>query len=671
MVAEPVVLQRQAPMIQKVLKTVEFPQVQYVDEIVDEPVVMQGQVPTTQTVQKTGEASQVQFPDRVADVPVVSRRHVPGLLIQEEIVEVIRVVDSEDLPLDISGETLLQNKILRVIKKNHVTKYLEMLAETAELKDDNKNFYEQRGKCPNFGNDEDSTVGVKTAEVLRFNTSKFGDEQSSFEEYVDRMKEGQNDISCITGESIAVESSSPFLENLRKNGYDPLHVTDPMNEYAVHQPKEFDGKMLKSTTTEGLDLGDEDEKKTLEEPKAEFKPLTELMKEVPGDKVEEAIVDDRTVDSLRVLTTSGLSANMKRTMKAQVSLDSGSQQHNSNQPSGSQQQLQATQQERKERRKEKGEKVEGEEWETVVVKGRKGQRGRGQEGRKEEEKEAEEGGGERVKKDMTDWTVVTRNRRQRKMVQIFVRVNGSNATPMDVNLANDKVEDVMRRIQNDEDASVTMQGKVLRTSEKLKSCGVTDGCTIQVTSRMRRGGRHKVKKSKESAKTERMEHRVDRKDDEVEGVARDSAQLMGKGSKQRWADEVKSDKGPAIRECDKDAVIQMTEQNEVCRKIVESLSAGNDFEVEWMMQECMREACETLGWTQEQAKMIKCGIGWVVEARRKGRGEEKEQEQRRREETLEETQVESTDEPEVTSRVAEMKTGRGSASLVQGGGGRT
>ena len=83
------------------------------------------------------------------------------------------------------------------------------------------------------------------------------------------------------------------------------------------------------------------------------------------------------------------------------------------------------------------------------------------------------------------------------MVQIFVRVNGSKATPMEVNLTNDKVEDVMRRIQNDEDAYVTMQGKVLRTADrKLKSCGVTDGCTIQVTSRMRRGGRHKVKKRK-------------------------------------------------------------------------------------------------------------------------------------------------------------------------------
>ena len=259
------------------------------------------------------------------------------------------------------------------------------------------------------------------------------------------------------------------------------------------------------------------------------------------------------------------------------------------------------------------------------------------------------------------------------MVQIFVRVNGSKATPMEVNLTNDKVEDVMRRIQNDEDAYVTMQGKMLRTSEKLKSCGVTDGCTIHVTSRMRGGGRHKVKKRKESAKTERMEHRVDQKDNGGESVAMDSVQPTGERSEQRWAEDVRRDTIPVMWECHKDTVIQMIEQNEVYRKLVESLSAGNDFEVEWMVQEYMRDSCETLGWTKEQAEMMECGIRWAVEARRKGRGEEKEQrwqeeqEQRRREEPSEETRAESTDEPEVTSRVVEVKTGRGSASLVQGG----
>ena len=148
------------------------------------------------------------------------------------------VVDSEDLPLDISGETLLQNKILRVIKKNHVTKCLEILAEIAELKDDFKKFYGQCGKC---WKDEDSTVGVKTADVLRLNAFKSGDEQNSFEEYVDRMKERQNDMYYLTGESIAVVSSL-FEENLRKKGHEVPYMADLVDESAVHQFKEFDGK---------------------------------------------------------------------------------------------------------------------------------------------------------------------------------------------------------------------------------------------------------------------------------------------------------------------------------------------------------------------------------------------------------------------------------------------
>ena len=114
-------------------------------------------------------------------------------------------------------------------------------------------------------------------------------------------------------------------------------------------------------------------------------------------------------------------------------------------------------------------------------------------------------------------------------------------------------------------------------------------------------------------------------------------------------------------------MIRMTEQNQVYRMFIEGLSAVSDFEAEWKTQENLRQCREIMGWTQEQAEMMECGIRWAVEARRKGRGGEKEQEQRRREEPLEEMQTESTDEPEVTSRVAEMKTGRGSASLVQGG----
>merc|ERR1712144_123932 len=234
------------------------------------------------------------------------------------------VVDSEDLPIGISRETLQQNKILRVIKKNLVKKCLEMFAEISEKKDDYKKFYEQFSKNIKLGIHEDSTNRAKVAELMRYHTSKSGDEQISFKEYVDRMKEGQNDIYYITGESIAAVSSSPFLEALRKKGLEVLYMVDPIDEYAVQQLKEFDGKKLKSTTKEGLDIDDEDEKKKLEELKGEFEPLIKLMKEVLGDKVEKVLISSRIVDSPCVLTTSeyGWSANMERIMKAQALRDS-------------------------------------------------------------------------------------------------------------------------------------------------------------------------------------------------------------------------------------------------------------------------------------------------------------------------------------------------------------
>ena len=141
-----------------------------------------------------------------------------------------------------------------MIKKNHVTKYLEILAETAELHDDREKLCERFVKFMKLGIRENSVDDVET---LRFNTFKSGDEQFSFEEYVDRMKQGQNDIYCITDESIAMVSSSSFLENLRKNGYEVPYMADPVDAYAVRQLKEFDGTKLKPTMKERLNLGEE------------------------------------------------------------------------------------------------------------------------------------------------------------------------------------------------------------------------------------------------------------------------------------------------------------------------------------------------------------------------------------------------------------------------------
>ncbi|CEL98422.1 unnamed protein product [Vitrella brassicaformis CCMP3155] len=234
------------------------------------------------------------------------------------------VVDSEDLPLNISRESLQQNKILKVIRKNLVKKCLEMFAELTEKKDDYKKFYEQFSKNLKLGIHEDTTNRIKIAELLRFHTSKSGEEQISFKEYVDRMKEGQKDIFYITGESKAAVEHSPFLETLRKKGIEVIYMVDPIDEYCVQQLKEFDGKKLRCCTKEGLDLeDDEDEKKKFEELKEEFEPLCKLMKEVLHDKVEKVVVGQRISDSPCVLVTSefGWSANMERIMKAQALRD--------------------------------------------------------------------------------------------------------------------------------------------------------------------------------------------------------------------------------------------------------------------------------------------------------------------------------------------------------------
>merc|ERR1711872_957141 len=234
------------------------------------------------------------------------------------------VVDSEDLPLNISREMLQQNKILKVIRKNLVKKAMELFEEITEDKENYKKFYENFSKNLKLGIHEDSNNRKKLSDFLRYHTSSSGDEMTSLKDYVSRMKENQKQIYYITGESREQVANSAFVERVKKRGLEVVYMTEPIDEYVVQQLKEFDGKNLVSVTKEGLELPeDEEEKKKREADKEKFEPLCKVMKDILDKKVEKVVVSNRLVTSPCCIVTSqyGWTANMERIMKAQALRD--------------------------------------------------------------------------------------------------------------------------------------------------------------------------------------------------------------------------------------------------------------------------------------------------------------------------------------------------------------
>uniref|UniRef100_A0A8C2E3N5 Endoplasmin n=1 Tax=Cyprinus carpio TaxID=7962 RepID=A0A8C2E3N5_CYPCA len=231
------------------------------------------------------------------------------------------VVDSDDLPLNVSRETLQQHKLLKVIRKKLVRKTLDMIKKIAEEQYNDK-FWKEFGTNIKLGVIEDHSNRTRLAKLLRFQTSHSDTTPSSLEQYVERMKEKQDKIYFMAGTSRKEAESSPFVERLLKKGYEVIYLTEPVDEYCIQALPEFDGKRFQNVAKEGVKFDESDKAKEKREAlEKEFEPLTTWMKEKSlKDNIEKAVLSQRLTKSPCALVASqyGWSGNMERIMKAQA-----------------------------------------------------------------------------------------------------------------------------------------------------------------------------------------------------------------------------------------------------------------------------------------------------------------------------------------------------------------
>ena len=230
------------------------------------------------------------------------------------------LVDSEDLPLNISREILQQNKVLKVIKKSLIKKSIELFSEMSENKEKYNVFYNAFSKNLKIGIHEEKNYKEKLASLLRYHTSKSDGSIVSLNDYISNMKPAQEGIYYISGESLEVLKSSPFTEKLKQLDYEIVYMTDPIDEYTIQEIKDFKGKKLISVAQSDVDLNDDTEKKEFEVLKKQNVKLCNTIKEILDSKLEKVVISPRLNETPCILVSGdhGWTGNMERIMKAQA-----------------------------------------------------------------------------------------------------------------------------------------------------------------------------------------------------------------------------------------------------------------------------------------------------------------------------------------------------------------